>query len=145
MFLTSFCRCLYNKQTGSSYIEVYVAIFVVMIALVPAIEALNYGINAADIQQQNTQQNLLLRSSMETLLSKPYSVLSAQASSPVTISSFSDLVGVSPRRLVYLSHYDADNADADDDPFTGTEVDLLWVKVELEATGLNLETLVSLY
>ena len=139
------CCCLFNRQAGSSYVEVYVAIFVIMIALVPAIDALNHGINAAAVQQQSAQQSLLLKSSMEMLLSKPYSELSAQAGSPSTISGFSDPIDASPRRLVYLSHYDADNIDGDNDPFTGTEVDLLWIKVELEATGLNLETLVSLY
>ena len=42
--------------------------------------------------------------------------------------------------LVYLSLYDGDNADADDDPFTGTDADLLWIRVEIDGSVLSLQT-----
>ena len=43
--------------------------------------------------------------------------------------------------MVLLSGYDGDNADADDDPFTGTDAGLLWVQVQVEATSHARETL----
>ncbi len=45
------------------------------------------------------------------------------------------------RRLVFISRYDGDNADTDDNPFTGTEADLLWLRVEIEGTASALQAL----
>ena len=58
-------------------------------------------------------------------------------------TSFSDSAGTNDRRLVYLSRYDGDNADADDDPFTGVDDDLIWVRVAIENSTQALETLTS--
>ena len=55
-------------------------------------------------------------------------------------TSYSELAGSPGRLLVYLSNYDGDNADADGDPFTGTEPDLLWIRVEIEDSVHALET-----
>ena len=52
--------------------------------------------------------------------------------------------GVPPGRLlVYLSLYDGDNADADDNPFTGTDPDLLWIRIDVEDTVHTLETITA--
>ena len=45
--------------------------------------------------------------------------------------------------MVLLSRYDGDDADADGDPLTGTDDDLLWVRIEIEGTALGVESLVS--
>jgi len=54
--------------------------------------------------------------------------------------------------LVYLSLYDADanpftitdpNTDSDNDPYTGTTANLLWLKVQTEGSNQALETLIS--
>jgi hypothetical protein len=34
---------------------------------------------------------------------------------------------------------------ADNDPFTGTDAGLLWIRIELEGTGYAIETLTSEY
>ncbi|MCK5190236.1 MAG: type II secretion system protein, partial [Methylococcales bacterium] len=57
-----------NTQQGFSYIEVLVAMFIIAIALVPAMEALQSGIQGAGIHQQTTQQHYLLLSRMENLM-----------------------------------------------------------------------------
>jgi hypothetical protein len=46
---------------------------------------------------------------------------------------------------VFLSRYDGDNADGDGDPFTGTDGDLIWVRVEIPGTTLDIEALTSAY
>jgi hypothetical protein len=42
-----------------------------------------------------------------------------------------------------LSRYDADDADGDDDPFTGTESGLIWVRVILADTVHGFESLTA--
>ena len=56
-------------------------------------------------------------------------------------TSYSDVSGSTDRRLVYIAKYDADNADADDDGFTGVDDEILWVRVEIENTPFEFETL----
>jgi len=41
-----------------------------------------------------------------------------------------------------LSAYDADNSDGDDDPFTGTDEGLLWVRVAIEGSVHDVLSLV---
>jgi len=69
-----------------------------------------------------------------------------------TASTYSDTSGTSNRRLVYLALYDADadpftitdpNTDNDNDPYTGSTSNLLWLRVETEGNSQTLETLLS--
>jgi hypothetical protein len=46
---------------------------------------------------------------------------------------------------VFLSRYDGDNADTDNDHFTGTDDGLLWLQVRIAGTGASIESLVSDY
>ena len=43
--------------------------------------------------------------------------------------------------VVFLFGYDGDNADADDDSFTGVDDGLMWVRVEIENSAQNFETI----
>ena len=45
--------------------------------------------------------------------------------------------------LVYLSRYDGDNADGDNDGFTGTDADLSWIRAAIADTPVSLHTLVT--
>ena len=63
----------------------------------------------------------------------------------VASTVYSDAAGATNRRLVYLSRYDADNADGDNDFFTGMDAGLVWVRVELEGTTQAIEGLTSPY
>ena len=149
-------------QQGISYVEVLVAIVLVAITLVPALEALQSGIKGADIHEDYVVDHYRLVSKFEEVLAKPFGTLlneSALAGSYTTETAYSDTAGAVKRRIVYLSYYDANNSDGDGDPFTisdadsdgdnnpytGTDVDigLLWVSAEIEGTVHTMETLVS--
>ena len=54
----------------------------------------------------------------------------------------SDPGGTENRRKVFIGRYDGDNADADDDPFTGVDDGLLWVRVRIDGTHYDVETLI---
>jgi hypothetical protein len=45
--------------------------------------------------------------------------------------------------LVYLSRYDGDNADGDNNPFTGTDADLIWVRAAIADPPIDMTTLVT--
>ncbi len=137
---------------GFSYTEVLVATVLIAIALVPALEALQPAIQGAGIHEHYAEDHYLLSAMMEELLAEPFAELEAAAlaaGDATTPTTYSDIVntahGRSLTRQVYLSRYDGDNADGDDDPFTDTDDGLLWVRVELEGSHLALESLTSLY
>ena len=144
-----------NTQQGFSYIEVLVAMFIIAIALVPAMEALQSGIQGAGIHQQTTQQHYLLLSRMENLMATSYGdlLLAAEtAGNATTPSSYSDPAGQSERIIVYLSLYDADadpftiadpDTDADNNIYTGDTANLLWIKAQLENSAYEFESLRS--
>lgn len=130
---------------GVLYAEVLVAVAILAIAMVPATNAIYAGLRASDNFAGITAQHFSVAGRMEELLAEPFSALDAAAlaaGSSSVATTYSDPVGPA-RRLVYLAHYDGDNADSDNDPFTGTEADLLWVRVEIEGTNGALETLTS--
>lgn len=136
-----------SLQSGFSYIEVLVATVLIATALVPALEALQPGIQASQIHRIQTENRYLLTAKMEDLLAEPFADLDAAAGDASTPTSYSDSVtasgGRQVNRQVYLSRYDGDNADGDDDPFTDTDEGLLWVRVEIAGSPLALETLTS--
>jgi hypothetical protein len=60
--------------------------------------------------------------------------------------NYSDPSTQANRRLVYLSRYDADNADGNGDFFdAGMDAGLLWVRIEFEGTNQGIEGLTSVY
>lgn len=137
-----------QQQIGLSYIEVLVASVLIAVSLVPALEALQPGIQGSQIHEDNNEDHYQLVAKMEEVLAEPYIDIQAAAllaASPSTASSYSDTVtlhdGRQISRSVFLSHYDADNADADNDPFTGTEVDLIWIKVVIDNSHHALQSL----
>ena len=132
-----------NRQAGFSYVEVLVATVLIVSTLIPAMDALHSGVNASGIYQQRVSDHYYLTSLMEEVLAEPFDSLDAAAGAPTTVSSYSDTGGGSNRRIVYLSRYDGDNADADNDPFTGTDADLLWLRVEYENSNDRIDTLIA--
>lgn len=153
--MTSCLKVSACRQHGFSYIEVLVAVTLISIALVPALDALSSGIMSADIHQLLTTQHYQRLSKMEQLQTEDFMdllVSAKTAGNKTTASSYSDAVGTSNRRLVYLALYDADanpftitdpNTDADNDPYTGSTSNLLWLRVETEGNPQALETLIS--
>lgn len=133
-------------QTGFSYVEVLVATVLISITLVPALEALQGAVSGSELHERVTIQQYHLRNKLEEVLAKSFDELDAvaiAAGSHSVASSYSDLIGATDRRLVYLSKYDGDNVDSDNDVFTGVDDDLLWLRVEIENTPYALETLTN--
>ncbi len=123
-----------RRQRGFSYAEVLLSVLLLLILLVPAMEALTAGISGNPAAMAARQLNL--RNKMEEVLSKPFGKLYAETYLPggntlTSISSgFSDAAGASSRRVVVFYRYDAasNNLSAND---TG----LLFVSVFYEADG----------
>ncbi len=135
-----------GRQAGISYIEVLIAAVLISVSLVPMLDAVRTATVSAGVHEDVAVQNLHLIATLEDVLTEPFSSLEAAATaagSESTLSSYSDLAGSSNRRLVFLSLYDGDNADTDDNPFTGTDQGLIWVRVEIEDTVQTIETLIS--
>ena len=130
------------RSSGLTLVEVLVTIVLLAIVLVPAIGALQTGIIGTEVHSDVTNSHYRVTSRLEELISYPFADLSdaaLAAGDASTPSSFSEPPGPG-RIIVYLSFYDGDNADADNDPFTGTEDDLIWVRVEIEDSVFTLET-----
>jgi len=146
-----------NKATqfGFSYVEVLVAMFILAMAIVPAMEAIQSGIQGADIHNSLTRQHYALIKRIEEIKASSYGSLLTAAktvSNANTSSNFSDPAGQTDRILVFLALYDADadpftlidpDNDTDSDLYTGDTSNLLWIKVKLENSTQQLESLVS--
>jgi len=146
MKIVSFNCKKHVREIGFSYIEVLVATILIGVALVPALQTLETGLVGAETHELTATQQYYLLSRFEEVLAQPYSNLEAAAlavGSSTTPTSYSDTAGSNNRRLVFLSEYDGDNADADNDPFTGTDDGLMWVRIEIENSPLFFETLTS--
>lgn len=133
-------------ESGLTLVEVLVTVVLLTIVLVPAMRALQTGVVGADIHADVTSSHYRLTSRLEELLAEPFVDLSdaaIAAGAPTTPSSYSEAAGSPGRLLVYLSLYDGDNADADNDPFTGADPDLLWIRVDIEDTVNTLETITA--
>ncbi len=144
-----------GRHSGFSYLEVIVALFILSIAFVPAMQAIQSGVQGTAIHQQLTQQQYAVISKMETVLADSFDNLLAAAKAAgdaTTASSYSDPSGATNRVLVFIALYDADaepfnisdpNNDGDSDVYTGDTANLLWLKVQLENTVLSYESLLN--
>ena len=138
-----------TRMTGFSYVEVLIAVVLIVVALVPALDALIPGVAGSGIHETLAEDHYQLTGRLEQVLVEPYGQLNSAANaagSPTTPTTYSDVFtypnGRQITRNVFLSRYDADNADADNDHFTGTDDGLLWVRVAIAGTGMVIESLV---
>ena len=130
-------------QRGLTLAEVLVAMVLLALVLLPAMQALRTSVTGADVHNDLANNHFRLTSRMEELLAESFTDLEAAAvaaGTPSAVTSYSEPAGPPGRLLVYLAAYDGDNADADDDPFTGTDPGILWLRVEAEGTAHSLET-----
>ena len=136
-----------GRQSGLSYIEVMVATLLLAVALVPMMDALGPGLQGAQMHRSQAEVNFTLAGKLEAVLAEPFDDLDAAATAAGDFkiaTSYSDLAAAVPHQ-VFIWRWDVDNADADDDEFTGGEDDILWVRVAT-IDGLNeLQTLISRY
>jgi len=131
-------------QLGLTLVEVLITMVLLTILLVPAMRALQTSMTGAEVHAELATDQFRLTSRVEELLAEPFGDLADAASAaggPGIASSYSDTAGPPGRLIVYLSLYDGDNADADDDPFTGTDAGLLWIRVAAEDTVHSLQTI----
>jgi len=143
-------RSFASGMAGIAYIEILLAILLITITLVPALEALQPGVDGAGIHEDRLADHYQLTGRLEELLAESYGDLDEAATAAgdrFTPTTYSDIVtqpdGRQLTRNVFLSRYDIDNADADNDPFTGIDEGLLWVRVEFAGTADGMETLVG--
>ena len=136
----------WKQEYGFSYIEVVVAVVIISLALIPAIRAVTQSISVSRGQQQLISATYGMFAKMEYVKAQPYNSLyqaAVAAGGWTNPTSYSDAADVSNRCFVYLAPYDGDNEDSDNDPFTGGDAGLLWIKVELEDKALAMESLAS--
>jgi len=136
-----------QRQAGFSYMELLIATLLIVIMLVPALDAMQSGIQGSGVHMQLAQNQYRMISKLEQTLALPFTELLAQAdlvADPKVLipAPFSDPAGTESRRLVFLARYDGDDGDGDKDPFTGTDVGLLWVRVTIEDSPRSLETVI---
>ena len=133
-----------RRESGLTLVEVLVSMLLLSILLIPAIQAIQTGVTGANVHADVASSHHRVTSRLEVLLTEPFTDLSdaaIAAGSATTASSYSDAAGPPGRLIVYLSLYDGDNADADDNPFTGTDPDLLWIRVDIEDSVHTLQTI----
>jgi type II secretory pathway pseudopilin PulG len=138
-----------TRMAGFSYVEVLIAVVLIVVALVPALDALIPGVAGSGIHETLAEDHYQLTGRLEQVMVEPYGQLNSAAvaaGSPTTPTSYSDVFtyanGRQISRNVFIARYDGDNADADNDPFTGTDDGLLWVRVSIAGTDRSIESLV---
>lgn len=146
-----------SKEHGFSYMEVLVAMFILVLTIVPAMDAIQSGIQGAGVHESLTRQHYALIKRMEEVQAESYENLLTSAKSAgnnTTASSYSDTAGQADRVLVFLALYNPDDFygpfaltdpdnDGDSDVYTGDTSDLMWLRVEIENSAQTLETLIS--
>ncbi|MGD9169628.1 MAG: hypothetical protein PVI97_06155 [Candidatus Thiodiazotropha sp.] len=136
---------LRKRAAGFSYTEMLVATFLVAIVLAPTLESLTSGIQGSSLHNARATAYYRLTGKLEEVLANSFDELRQQADATggptAIVIAYSDPAGTQGRRLVNLARYDGDNADLDNDPFTGTDEGLLWVQVQLEDSSVVIHTL----
>ena len=137
-----------NRHSGFSYVELLIATLLITIMLVPALEAMQSGIQGSGVHTDLAEDHYRISEKMEQTLARPFNELLTQAdlvADPTVLipEPYSDSAGTQSRRLVFLSRYDGDNADTDNNRFTGTDAGLIWVRVTIEKRTQALESLIS--
>jgi len=132
-----------NHQQGLTYLEVLIATLVLLVGLVPALDALRTAVNGTATNEGYVAAQHRLGGRLEEILAEPFADLDAAAGAPTTPSSYSEAAGMPWRMQIFIARYDGDDADADGNPFTGGDAGLLWVQAAIEDTPYVLETLIS--
>jgi len=134
--------------SGLSYVEVLLAVVLLAVCLVPVLESLQPAVLGTSVSETHVQNQLRMQSRFEEVMAESFSALEAAATaagSPTVATGYSDAPGTEDRLLVYIGAYDGDNDDGDDNPFSDTDADLLWVRVAMENSGHVRESLVNRY
>jgi len=137
---------IHGNQQGLTYLEILIAGVLLATALVPALDALRASVSGTSVHESYVTEQHRLATRLEEVLAEPFGQLNDAANvagGPVNPTTYSEPVATPGRMLVFIARYDGDNADADGDPFTGTDDGLLWVRTAIEATEYSLESLIA--
>ena len=135
-----------RHERGLSLVEVLIAIVLLGIVIVPAMQALQTGVTGSAVHGDLSTTSYRVTSRLEEVLAEPFHRLAAAADAaggPTTPSSYSEAAGPPGRLLVFLAYFDADDMDMDGDPFTGVDNDVLWIRVESEYSVHGVETIIA--
>ena len=135
-----------RRQSGLTLVEVIVALVLLSILMIPAMQAMQTGIVGADVHQNVAIHEARLSMRLEEMLAELFPDLVAAAvaaGGPSNATAYSDAAGPPDRLLVYLALYDGDDADGDGNAFTGGDPDLLWVRVAVEDSIFAFETVTT--
>lgn len=134
--------CLSRRGArGISYVETIVALLIIAVALVPALEALRPGLAGAASQRAYTVSQQRLKARLEEVLANDFPTLDTAAmaagnNATATVPAYSDASGTPDRLLATIYRYDGAGQ-------TATDSGLLRIKVAIEGSALALETLKS--
>lgn len=135
-----------KRSGGYAYIEVLIAVVLVATSLAPMMESLAQALRMQTQQADQRDALHFTTSLMEQTLSADYAALDTEAvavGDATTATLYSDPNGTQHQRLVYLARYDLDNADADNNPLTGGDAGLLWIRVASADGRYDLQNLVG--
>lgn len=132
--MTKFFIPRHFMQRGFSYAEVLLSVLLIAILLVPALQALTGAI--AGSSSNLAARQFALRGKLEEALSQPFGKLYAETylaggNTATSVSAnFSDLAGITDRRVVVLYRFDAATG-----ALSAGDTGLLYVSVYYEADG----------
>lgn len=132
--------------SGFAFLEVLVAAVILSIALVPASSALRAASEHGRLSRDRLAVEYLALTKLETALAASWETLNNEAVSTGGVTEsllWSDAVGLTNRRLMYVSPHDINNADGDNNLLTGVEAGILRVRVEVNGTNILYQTLVA--
>lgn len=136
-----------KNESGFAYVDALVATAVLLVCLIPALEALQASIKTQQSAREMLDAHYRVSDKLELVLARSPEqwVLDVLASGGYQNPStdLSDATGTLQRRLVYIAFYDGDNSDGDMNPFTGGDPDLIWIRVAIEGGDTMQETVVS--
>lgn len=132
-----------RRQAGLTLVEVLVAMTLLTLLVVPALQALHSAFLGSEVHVSQSTLHYRLMARLEETLAEPFGALQSASGDPLTASSYSDPVATPERLLVFIAEYDLDNADKDGDPFTGVDDGVLWLRVAIEGGAQSLATLRS--
>lgn len=136
-----------HNQRGFGYIEALVAVVLLAVALVPALDALGNITRTAPPADGDDDLWMAVSNKLNQVSGSRFDDLDFVATyldSPTTPSTtYSDPSDSVPPVQVYVSRYDGDNADGDNNAFTGTDADLIWVRAAINGTPVEMTTLVT--
>ena len=134
------------RQRGLTYVEILVATLVLVIGLVPAMDAVRNAVRGTSAHEEYVVAQRRLASRLENVLADSFGALddaAVAAGGPTVPTTYSDPVATPERLLVFIAAYDGDNADTDNNPFTGTDDGILWLRVAVEDRDYALETVTA--